>query len=203
MGTRTGTRTVMNVGVFGGTFDPPHLGHLMVANELVYQLELDRLLIIPASIPPHKRDRDVTPGAIRLEMVNAVFGGEPGWEVSEMELDRAGSSYTVDTLRALKDERPDAELLLALGADQVAELDTWREPDEVLRLAALVGFARSGQEVPPVRGRPVRRVDVPHLEISSTEIRRRVAAREPFRYMVPPAVAAIIDREGLYTVARL
>ncbi len=187
-----------NIGVFGGTFDPPHIGHLMVAHELVHQLALDRLLVIPAAVPPHKRDEQITPGGVRLAMARAAFGGEDAWEVSELELERAGPSYTVDTLRDLADRHPDAELFLALGADQLEELDSWHEPGEVLRLATVAGFARAGQEVPSIDGGTVRRVEIPRLEISSTEIRRRVGAGEPWRYMVAPGVAAIIEERGLY-----
>ncbi len=188
----------MNIGVFGGTFDPPHTGHLMVAHELVHQLDLDRLLIIPAAVPPHKLDREISPGDVRLEMARAAFGGEGEWEVSELELERAGPSYTVDTLRELSERYPDAALFLALGADQLEELESWREPGEVLRLATVAGFARGEQDVPPIEGGTVRRVEIPRVEISSTEVRRRIGAGEPWRYMVAPAVASIIAARGLY-----
>ena len=187
----------MRLGVFGGTFDPPHLGHLIAAQELHHQLGLDRLLLMPASVPPHKRDRQVSPAEIRLEMLRAAVVGDERFEVSELELRREGASYTVDTLRELRAEHPDAELFVAIGADQVSELDTWREPDEIAKLATVVAFARSGQAVPSSR-REVRRVEVPELHLSSTLIRARVADGEPVRYMVPAAVERIIRRRGLY-----
>ncbi len=194
----------MRIGVFGGTFDPPHLGHLVAAQEIHWQLELDRLLLVPAAVPPHKRDREVSAGAVRLEMLRAAAGDDPRFEVSDAELRRGGASYSVDTLRALHDAYggpPPAagiELFLAMGADQAAEFDTWREPDAIAELAALALFAREGQAVPELPGRRVAHVTVPTLEISSTDIRRRVRAGEPIRYLVPEAVEAIIEREGLY-----
>ena len=186
----------MKLGVFGGTFDPPHLGHLIAAQEIHARLGLDRLLLVPAAVPPHKRDREVSPGAVRLEMLRAAVAGDERFEVSDMELRREGPSYTVDTLRELARLHPDATLFLAIGADQLAEFDTWRAPDEIRRLATLAAFARSGQPVPEEP--PARRVEVPAIHLSSTEVRRRVAAGEPIRYMVPRDVESVIRREGLY-----
>ena len=187
----------MRLGILGGTFDPPHLGHLIAAQELHTQLGLDRLLLMVAAVPPHKLDREVSPGAVRLEMVRAAIAGDGRFEVSPLELERSGPSYTVDTLRTLRDGYPGAALHLAMGADQAAELETWREPDEISRLATLVAFAREGQAVPESRW-PLRVVQVPTVEVSSTEVRRRVRAGAPIRYLVPDAVAAVIEGEGLY-----
>jgi nicotinate-nucleotide adenylyltransferase len=200
----------MKLGVLGGTFDPPHLGHLLIAQEVHHRLSLDRVLWIPAATPPHKQDREVTPGELRLEMVQAAIAGDDRYEASDLELRRGGLSYTVDTLRALQGLRgsggpggdPSAsrasarELYLILGSDQLMELDSWREPDEVARLATIVGFARAGEEAPEMEG--VEIVEVPRIDISSTEVRRRVGAGEPFAYMVPAGVEAVIRREGLY-----
>lgn len=189
----------MRLGILGGTFDPPHIGHLIAAQELHTRLRLDRLLLIPAAIPPHKRDHDVTPPAIRLEMLAAAVEGDPRFEVSDAELHREGASYTVDTLRSLHAERPGAELMLAMGADQLAEFGTWREPDEIDRLAALVTFARPGAPLPGEIDRwSARHVAVPLIDVSSTEIRRRVASGEPITYLVPAPVESIIRREALY-----
>lgn len=187
----------MKLGVFGGTFDPPHLGHLIAAQELYRQLGLDRLLLVPAAVPPHKLDREITAGDVRMAMLRAAIAGDARFQASPMELNRDGPSYTVDTLRTLREDHPDAELFLAMGADQVAELDSWREPDAIATLATIVAFARSGQAVPEVRW-TVRHVEVPTLEISSTEIRRRVGVGEPITHWVLPAVEAIIADEGLY-----
>ena len=187
----------VKLGVFGGTFDPPHIAHLVAAQEIHGQLGLDRLLLMVAAAPPHKLDREVSAGEVRLEMVRAAIAGDPRFEASAIELEREGPSYTVDTLRTLRELHPGAELFLAIGADQAVELESWREPDEIARLATIVAFARSGQEVPETRW-PLRRVDVPHMEVSSTEVRRRVRAGEPCRYLVPDPVAAIIRARGLY-----
>lgn len=201
----------MKLGILGGTFDPPHLGHLVVAQEAIHRLGLDRLLVIPAALPPHKRHREITDGALRLEMARAAFADVTGVEVSDLELRRDGPSYTVDTLRALKAQHPGAALLLFLGADQARELDTWREPAAIRELATVVGFHRAGQE-PVLAGTAdasdgrgsgaapggVLEIEVPRLDISSTEVRRRVAAGEPVRFLVPDTVLAVVRREGLY-----
>lgn len=190
----------MKLGVFGGTFDPPHIGHLVIAQEALHQLGLDRLLIVPAAVPPHKRGKSITAGALRLKMLRAATEGLDRVEVGDLELRRDGPSYTVDTLRTLRSEHPDAELMLILGADQVRELDTWRETAEVRRLVTLAVFRRAGEEPQPTgpgEGRIVE-IEIPRLDISATEIRRRVGAGEPVRFLVPEGVVEIIEREGLY-----
>lgn len=188
----------MRIGIFGGTFDPPHLGHLIAAQEIQHQLQLDRLLVIPASVPPHKLDREITSPAVRLEMTTVAFAADSRFSVSDIELRREGASYTVDTLRSLRADWPAAELFLAIGADQARELATWKEPAEIRRMATLAAFAREGHEVPEGWDGPV--VRVPFVEVSSTEIRRRVEAGEPFSYFVPGLVEAVIRRAGLYRV---
>jgi nicotinate-nucleotide adenylyltransferase len=188
----------MRIGVFGGTFDPPHLGHLVVAQEVHHRLGLDRVLWVPAAIPPHKQDQQVTPGRLRLEMVRAAIAGDDRFEASDVELRREGPSWTVDTLRELVATRSVATLFLIVGADQLAEFDTWREPQEIRRLATVVGFARSGG-VPAAEG-DMQIVRVPRLDISSTDLRTRAREGEPLTYLVPPAVEAIIRREHLWIV---
>jgi nicotinate-nucleotide adenylyltransferase len=186
----------MKLGVFGGTFDPPHLGHLIVAGEVHHRLGLDRVLWIPAAVPPHKRDRDITPGHIRLRMVRAAIADDPRFEASDMELKRDGPSYTVDTLRELRADRPDAEIFLILGADQLGEIESWKEPEEIGRLATIVGFARAG-EAPPALARS-RIVEIPRIDIAATALRRRVREGRPVRYLVSDGVEQIIRRERLY-----
>ena len=186
------------IGVFGGTFDPPHIAHLIAAQAIHEQLGLDRVLLVPAAVPPHKQDEPVSPGAVRLAMLEAAIGGDHRFAVSDLELRRDGPSYTVDTLRALREAHPDAELFLAVGADQLAEFDTWREPDAIAELATLVTFARAGK--PPDTGGdwPVKPVDVPKMDISSTELRQRVARGKSIRFLVPEEVEVVIRFEGLY-----
>jgi nicotinate-nucleotide adenylyltransferase len=186
----------MRIGVFGGTFDPPHLGHLVVAQEVYHRLGLDRVLWVPAAIPPHKQDQQITPGHLRLEMVRAAIADDERFDLCDLEIRRSGPSYTVDTLRALAEMNPSAELVLILGADQLAELDRWRGPKSILELASLVGFARDG-EVPSLP-EDVRLVEVPRMDVSSTMIRQRVGAGEPVSYLVPRSTEAVIRREALY-----
>ena len=189
----------MNIGIFGGTFDPPHHGHLIAAQDSCAALSLDRLIFVPAAVPPHKRATGVSAAEVRLEMLRAAVADNPAFEISTIELERSGPSYTVDTLRELAATHPGDRLHLLIGVDQVREFSSWREPDEVQRLASIVMLERSGsgaagQEVSFVR----QTVAVTRIDISSTMIRKRVHNGEPIRYLVPAAVAEIIDRLALY-----
>lgn len=189
----------MKLGIFGGTFDPPHIGHLIVAQDAWAALRLDRLLFMLANVPPHKRGRVAAPAAARLALLEAAVAGDPRFEASDLELRRAGTSYTVDTLRELHAQFPAAELFFLMGVDQFRDLHTWREPEAIARLATVVVLSRTGVEVAQPR-LDVRHITLPvtRIDISATEVRRRVSAGEPIRYLVPPAVEAIIEREGLY-----
>jgi nicotinate-nucleotide adenylyltransferase len=186
----------MRLGVFGGEFDPPHLGHLAVARVARDQLELDRLLVVPAGMPPH-REASGTPGELRYRMAELAFEGEPRVEVSRMELDRAGPSYTVDTLRALSN---DGELVLVVGADQAEDLmdGRWRASDEILRLAHLA-VAPRGRSLASY-GSDVTQLDMTPVDLSSTGVRSEIAAGRGDGD-VAPAVLELIRREGLYAQA--
>lgn len=187
----------MKIGIFGGTFDPPHIGHLIAAQDALHLLPLDKVIFIPALVPPHKQQRGISPAAVRLRMIQAATQGDTRFEVSDVELKRTGRpSYTVDTLQELRGED---ELFLLLGVDQVREFSTWHQPEEVLRLAQLVMMARDGIEEPPKGGIVQHIVPVTRIDISSTLIRQRVAAGRPIRYMVPSAVEEIIAAERLYS----
>ncbi len=188
----------MRLGIFGGTFDPPHLGHLVVAQDACSALGLDRVLFMVAAAPPHKHGRAFAPAPLRLEMLRAALAGDDRFLPSDLELRRTGRSYTVDTLRQLRADEPDAQLFLLIGADQAREFRTWREPDEIARLAAVVALSREGDPGANPAEPALRTLAVTRLDISATDIRRRVAAGEPIRYLVPEAVAAIIRREHLY-----
>lgn len=188
----------MRIGIVGGTFDPPHLGHLLLASDVYEALGLDRVVLVPAAVPPHKHGLPRTPAALRLEMLRAAVAGDPRFEVADLELRRAGPSYSVDTLRELRGRWPDAALFFVLGADQLRELPSWREPDEVARLATLTGVARDGQAPVAPGGYDVEVVPITRIDVSSSMIRDRAAAGRGVRYFVPPAVEAIIEREGLY-----
>jgi nicotinate-nucleotide adenylyltransferase len=185
----------VRLGVFGGTFDPPHIGHLIAAQDARSALGLDRVIFVPASVPPHKRTDEITPPGTRLAMVRAAIAGDAGFEVDDLELRRAGPSWTVDTLRELRARLPDAELFLLIGSDQFAEFESWREPAGIRRLARLVVLTREGGSDGPDS---VDCVTVTRIDVSSTGIRARVAAGEPIRYVVPAAVEALIRLHGLY-----
>jgi nicotinate-nucleotide adenylyltransferase len=184
------------LGVFGGTFDPLHHGHLIVAGEAFEALGLDLLLLVPAAQPPHKPGTAAS-AEQRLRMLRAATAGDPRFAIEEIELRREGPSYTVDTLRELKRLHADVQLFFLLGADQFRMLETWREPDEVARLAQLVVFARAGEEIGPNRYSGIQ-VAVSRVDVSGTEIRRRIREGRSIRYYVPEAVRGIIEGEGLY-----
>jgi len=195
----------MRLGVLGGTFDPIHLGHVMLAREALSCASLDRLLLVPARIPPHKHAASAGPED-RLEMCRLACGDLAGVEVSDLELRRDGPSYTVDTLQSLTDQAPADELFLVLGWDAARLLPAWHEPRRVLELAALVLFRRPGVPGPSDADLHAAGIDPNRAtlcdtrtpELDATEIRRRAAAGEPLEGLVPPAVAEYIEAHGLY-----
>ncbi len=200
----------MRLGIFGGSFDPVHYGHLLLAESCREQLRLDRVLFVPAGTPPHKQGHCQTPAAQRLEMLALAIGGHPSFEVSSLEIDRGGVTYTVDTLEKLRAERPEDELFLLLGADMFADLPNWREPRRVVELAlpvvvgrpgaAAVDFAVLSDLATPERVEAARQsqVQMPLVGLSSSEFRRRVAAGRSVRYWTPRAVEKYIETGGLY-----
>jgi nicotinate-nucleotide adenylyltransferase len=196
----------LRVGILGGAFNPPHIGHLVCAQEALVQLELDRVLFVPVGVPPH-RELDLDPGAeARLEMVELAVVDDERFEAARIELDREGPAYTSDTLEQLKKESPDDELFLILGGDQAAALATWHEPEKVLERATVVVFERVswGRNAIMIKiGRlpgaeRVRYLDMPLIQVSSSAIRRRVREGVPIRYLVPDKVADYIEANGLY-----
>jgi nicotinate-nucleotide adenylyltransferase len=193
-------------GILGGAFNPPHIGHLVCAQEALVRLSLERVAFIPMGQAPH-REIEQDPGAeSRLEMCERAVAGDDRLEVLRHELDRAGPSYTVDTLRELQERAPEDEVALILGGDQAAALPSWHEPEEVLRLAEVAavqrtGFSREavGLKIARLRGaQQVRFFDMPRIGVSSTMVRRRVARREPIRYLVPDSVADYVAAEAFY-----
>jgi nicotinate-nucleotide adenylyltransferase len=196
----------LRIGVFGGAFNPPHLGHLVCAQEVLLQLGLERVLFVPVGQAPH-REIDDDPGReVRLEMVELAIAGDERFAVSRVEVDREGPSYTSDTLELFRAESPDDELFLILGGDQAAALPTWHEPEKVLERATVaaverVGWSRSaiGIKLARLRGADrVRQLDMPVIQISATGIRRRVREGRPIRYLVPAEVEEYIRVRGLY-----
>jgi nicotinate-nucleotide adenylyltransferase len=185
----------MRLGVLGGTFDPIHLGHLVLGEAAREQLGLDAVLYVPANVQWRKAGREVAPAEHRLAMVRLAVADNPAFEASTVELERQGPSYTADTLEALA-ETPDAELYLVLGRDAYEDLPNWVRPDRIRELATLVVAARDG-EVTDLAPRCVR-VEMPEIGISATDIRARVAAGRSIRYLVPAAVEGYIRQNGLY-----
>ena len=195
----------MRIGVFGGTFDPLHNGHLMIALEVRHRLALDRMLLVVANDPWQKAEIEVTPAAIRYELVAETVAciddrmGEVALEVSDIEIRRGGPTYTADTLATLHDADPDAELFLVVGSDTAGGLATWKRPDEIRRSATTVVVDRGGRVGGrPPDGWPHVVVDVPLMEVSSSDLRRRVAEGAPVEAFVPPTVSDGIRRHGLY-----
>ena len=187
-------------GLFGGTFDPPHLGHLALAEACADAAGLDRVVWMPAATSPHKRGRRQTPARLRLAMVEAAIEGNQRFHASDLEVRRRGVSYTVDTVRQLDEAGP---LALIVGGDSLAGFATWREAREIVRLARLVAYRRPGDAVsldslPDWLAPAVTVVEGPPLDLSSTAVRARAASGQTVRYLVPDGVRAIIEAEGLY-----
>jgi nicotinate-nucleotide adenylyltransferase len=199
---------VARVGLLGGTFNPPHLAHLVCAQEALVQLRLDRVLLVPAGEPPHKAV-EADPGVEhRVAMCEAAVAGDERLGVSRADADRAGPAYTVELLRTLRAAAPGDDLSFIVGGDMAYSLPTWREPEEVLALARLAVAEREGvrradiaERLAVLAGAPERIdfFDMPRIDISSSLLRRRAATGGPLRYLVPDPVAAYIARERLYT----
>lgn len=196
-------RSRERIGILGGSFDPPHFGHLALAEWARLELALDRVVFVPAGLPPHKAGQARSTAAHRLAMTRLAVRDNPSFEVSPLETRRRGPSYTVDTVRSLAAAWPGARLHLLMGADMFATFDTWREPEGIAEHAVLVVAVRPGSR-PPRRSRWTRRgqgvvwLSNPGLEVSSSAIRERAAAGWGTRYLVPDAVGRYAERHGLY-----
>jgi len=198
---------VERIGILGGTFDPPHVGHLWLATLAADTLGLDRVLFMPASHPPHKRGRRMSSTADRLLMTRLAIAGDPALELCPIEMERTGPSFTVDSVAELLRRFDGSELSLLMAADSLAQIDTWREPDRLLSMVEWAVGPRPGSDLPTraeLRARFGRRasrihlLDGPSLAVSASEIRRRVAAGMAIRYLVPVAVEEHIAQRGLY-----
>lgn len=200
----------MRLGIFGGTFDPPHVGHLLAATDAFEKLELERLVFVPAAVQPLKAEAGSSDATHRLAMVRALAGEDPRFSVDPIEIDRAGLSYTVDTLTEYERRHPDDERFFLVGADAVGSFTKWREPARVLRLARLVVLRRASDgegEAPADVLRSLTTgaaaasplvLETRRVDLSSTEVRARVRAGLSIRGFVPDAIAAYIERAGLY-----
>ena len=198
----------MRLGLFGGTFDPVHYGHLLLAEQCKEQCRLKEICFIPAGDPPHKDKAKMTVAKKRVEMLEFATACAPYFTVSQTEIEREGTTYTVDTLREIQLKRPDAELFFLMGADSLDDLPNWKEPQEIVKLATLVAVNRGDEPLPSLNNLKitlgedvasrVRFVTMPGVEFSSSDIRNRIAEDRTIRYMVPRAVEAYIWEQRLY-----
>ena len=200
----------MRLGIFGGTFDPVHYGHLLLAECCREQCRLDEVWFLPAAVPPHKRLQDLSEAAVRIEMLELAIAGNPPLSVCRYETDRGGVNYTVDTLAHFLEEDPGRELFFLLGADMLRDMPRWRRPQRICELALPVAVRRAGEPpldldvlaglAPPERIRQMRQfqVEMPEIGLSGTDIRRRVAAGLSIRYRTPRAVEQYVESHGLY-----
>ncbi|MCX6013165.1 MAG: nicotinate-nucleotide adenylyltransferase [Chloroflexi bacterium] len=197
----------MDIGIFGGTFDPVHMGHLIVAEEVRIRLKLSVIVFLPAGQPWMKRDRVITEGDLRLEMIRLAICTNPYFQVSTIELERSGPTYSIDTIRVLKQHYGDVGLYFILGQDSLAEMYKWKAPEELIETCTIVGVARpNGKVFNPaaleqrVHGgtKKIILLGKPLLDISSTQIRERVTLDESIRYLVPDPVADYIKKKKLY-----
>ena len=195
------------IGIFGGTFDPPHLGHLILASEARIQLQLTRLLWVLTSVPPHKLGQPISPLEDRLAMLKIALKDEPDFELSTVDMDRPGPHYTVDTLNLLARQNPNADLILLIGGDSLHDLPTWHLPEKIIASCHQIGVIRRPgdlidlslleSQIPGITDK-VHFVDAPLLEIASHEIRKRISAGMPFRYYLLPSVYDYIVEHRLY-----
>lgn len=200
----------MRIGIFGGSFDPVHFGHLLLAEYCRESCQLDEVRLVPAAIPPHKQGQYRAADEHRLQMLKLAIGGHPALTTWDVEIERGGVSYTIDTLNALRKQQPDDELFFLIGADSLHDLPTWHKPDAICAAASLVAVNRPGSApvdfevladlVPAPRRAAFSEliVTMPQIGISSTEIRRRVGANLSIRYQTPRAVEEYIREAGLY-----
>jgi nicotinate-nucleotide adenylyltransferase len=189
----------LNIGIYGGSFDPVHLGHLLVAQAATEELELDRLFFVPAAQSPFKPENKMAPGALRLQWLRLALAGKLNCEVDDQEILRGGISYTVDTVRSYAQRFSGAKLFYLIGADNAAKLNEWRQPEELAKLAEFVVVPRPGGGAavfpPPFRGRTLRGFP---FGVSSSGIRARMQAGLPIENLVPAAVAEAIRNAGVY-----
>jgi nicotinate-nucleotide adenylyltransferase len=197
------------LGIMGGTFDPIHYGHLVAAEMARGEFNLSKVIFIPSGTPPHKITRNVSAAEMRYEMVETAIRDNPAFDISALEIEREGLSYTVETLRILRRAWPDYELYFITGTDALIEIFSWREAEEILKMIQFIGAARPGfdardflrkvqLENPKTKDR-IHYLEVPALAISSTDIRSRVRRGEPVRYLLPETARLFIEEHGLYT----
>lgn len=197
----------MRIGMYGGTFDPVHYGHLLAAEQCLEQCQLDEVWFVPAESPPHKQHDAITPGETRAEMLELATAGHPQLRVSRIELGRSGPSFTVDTLAQVRGEHPECDLFLLIGADSLADLPTWRDPARILELADVLVVNR-GRRKPDLQAAAqlpgndlearIHVVSMPGVDLSATEIRGKARKGQSIRYMTPRAVEMYIQQHDVY-----
>src|SRR5437660_5161270 len=199
------------IGILGGTFDPVHLGHLIMADHCREQGQLDQVWFIPAARPPHKQDRPLTPFVHRVEMLALAIAGMPSFRIDELEKDRPGPSYTVETLQELQGRHPDTQFALLLGSDCLPDLPSWKNPTRIVELAELLVFSRpdwplrqpeevrQSLSLAPEAPLRLRVVHAPLIDVASRDLRQRVAHQRSIRFLVPRAVECYIEEKKLYS----
>lgn len=184
-----------HIGILGGTFDPPHLGHLVIAEEVRVSMDLDEIWFIPTYTPPHKGEAKTT-AADRLSMLYKATNENPNFKVNTMEIDRSGKSYTYDTITILKEKHPNKQFYFIIGADMVEYLPNWYKVDELVKIVNFIGVKRSGYQLNTHY--PIKQVDIPMIDLSSTMLRKRLQSRKTVRYLVPDSVITYIEENHLY-----
>lgn len=184
------------VGILGGTYNPPHIGHLIIANEVKHALKLDEVRLMPTAMPPHKAADEAVTKEQRLEMVKLAVEGSAGLAVSSFEVDRGGVSYTFDTMTSLVEAEPDTTFYFIIGGDMIDQLDTWHRIDELVELITFVGVNRPGWK--SEADYPLQLIDIPEIDLSSTLLRHRFAKGGSVAFLLPAQVEAFIREEGLY-----
>lgn len=197
----------MNIGIFGGTFDPPHIGHLILADKAYVQLGLDRLLWVLTPDPPHKQDRMISPVAIRLKLLQAAIGDHPNFEISTVDIERPGPHYALDTVKILAARHPGAALIYLMGGDSLHDLPTWQRAGELINTVDALGVMRRPgdavdltlleKQIPGVSAK-VCFIESPPQAIAASTIRQRIAAGQPYQHDLPPPVWELIKNLDLY-----
>ena len=187
-----------NIGILGGTFDPPHNGHLVLAETAMREIQLCKVLFVPARIPPHRSQINVSPAAERMAMLELALKGKHGFEMCTIEFEREGPSYTVDTLTILKQKYPKDELVFLIGADNVSEMEKWHNPEAILRMVRVVAVNRPGYGTTGAYADVVSTLEMPPVDVSSSMIRELVRSGKPIAGMLPLSVETYIKQKGLY-----
>jgi nicotinate-nucleotide adenylyltransferase len=189
------------IGVLGGTFDPIHVGHLLVARDAMDALELDRVIFVPASIPPHKLETDMAPAESRLAMVRLAIGDDPDFSVSEVDFLRSGPSFSIDTVKRLQEEFPGNDLFFLIGEDNLGEIWSWKDPERLFQECRVIVIGRPGGDritIPSDIPGPATALDIHRIQLSSSEIREKIRQGRSIRYLVPREVERYIYEHRLY-----